>query len=144
MKKAADERLRVALEKTGARDPREEYRELLRELRENDPERYTAAVKHYETQLIPAVAEGRADPLEAWVEYGCLLARSLADGAPAIIDPTGKRLPLQGPTPADALVLHLPTSTSLAARAVRLPPVLSAAQEAAYGLLVRRRVSGAE
>jgi hypothetical protein len=140
MKEAADERFQAALARTGARDPRDYYRGLLKELRELDPERYRTAVRHYETRLIPTVASGETDPLEEWLEYGCLLAKLLVDGTPVIIDAKGRRRTYAPPAPSDALVLHLPTSMSDPARAVGVPPTLSPAQSAAYQLLVARKV----
>ncbi|MDR0786533.1 MAG: hypothetical protein LBG44_01465 [Gemmatimonadota bacterium] len=141
MKTAADEQLRSALERTGLQDPRNEYRDLLLELRERNSDRFREAVQYYETRLIPAVAGGQTEPLEEWIEYGCLLARLLMSGTPVIIDPTGRRIPYSRPVPEDALVLHLPTSMGDPALALRIPSSPSPAQAAAHALLVKRRTS---
>jgi hypothetical protein len=135
----ATRRFEAALAATGGRDPREFYRERLRELRERDPAAFRRAKEHFEQRLIPAVAAGEVDPLAAWLEYGRLLASLLAEGAAVQIDATGRSIPYAPPVPPDHLVLHLPTSTREAALAVGLPPELSRAQRAAYELLVLRK-----
>jgi hypothetical protein len=140
MKAKADARFEAALEKSGARDPRDYYRDLLKELRDRDVEGYRTAVRYYEDRLIPSVADGESDPLAEWLEYGCMLAKLIVDGNPVVIDPSGRRSSLDPPAPIDALVLHLPVSVSEPARAVGLPPTLSAAQTATYQLLVARKI----
>lgn len=135
----ADERFRAALERTGARDPREFYRERLRGLRERNPAGYRQATEYFRTVLVPAVASESGDPIAAWLDYGCLLAALWTEGSPVQIDATGRSRPYDPPVPADHLVLHLPTSTREPALAVGLPPTLSEAQKATYDLLVRGR-----
>jgi hypothetical protein len=137
----ADTRFLAALERSGARDPREFYRERLRSLRESDPEAYRAAVDHFERHLIPTVAREGGDPLAAWLEYGRYLASLCTPGEAVQIDPSGRSEPYAPPVPLDRLVLHLPTSPREAALAVGLPPTLSPAQKLAYDLLVLRKVS---
>jgi hypothetical protein len=139
-RKAADERLREALERTGAPDPRPLQRENLLRLKQLDPGRYQQAVRYYEEKLLPEIARGESEPLTAWLEYGCFLATLRVDGTPVQIDRTGRSEPYRPPVPTDRLVLHLPTSTREAAIAVSLPAELSPAQKATYDLLVQRRV----
>lgn len=76
----ADRILEEALERVGARDPRDFYRDRLRTLKDTNPEGYQAAVEYYRDTLIPSVASGEADPLEAWTEYGRTLAEAVARG----------------------------------------------------------------
>jgi hypothetical protein len=139
IRRRADRRFDEALEREGARDPRDFYRGQLSELRERDREGYGRALAYFQERLIPAVAEETGDPLAEWLEYGCLLANLLVEGAAVQIDPTGRSWPYAPPVPRDHLVLHLPTSTREAAVAVGLPATLSAAQRATYDLLVRRK-----
>lgn len=131
----ADRRLAEALEAAGARDPREFYRERLRELRGANPTGYDEAVAYYQETLIPSVAAGDADPLHAWTEYGRRLAVALAPGDTVRIDDTGRSHPYEGPQDG-GLVLHLPSDAGTRALVVGLPPTLSPAQRATYDVLV--------
>ena len=76
----ADRALEAALEASGARDPREFYRDRLRELKRVDADAYESAVAYYRDTLIPEVASGAVNPLGAWTEYGRRLADALAPG----------------------------------------------------------------
>ena len=131
----ADRRLDAALAATGARDPREFYRERLKELKRVDPEAYRKAVEHYRDVLIPDVASGRTEPILAWTEYGRRLAESLAPGRTVTIDGSGRARPYEGPTSTE-LILHLPEAKSGRALLVGLPAELSPAQRATYDVLV--------
>lgn len=132
----ADRRLEDALAQEGARDPREFYRERLRELKQANAEGYQKAVAYYRDTLIPAVAGGEVDALAAWTEYGRRLAESLAPGRTVALDASGKALPYEHPAPRDHLLLHLPEGKGGRALLVGLPAELSPAQRAAYDVLV--------
>lgn len=132
----ADRRLQEVLEASGARDPREFYRDRLRELESADASAYSEAVAYYKDRLIPAVAAGSVDPLVAWAEYGRMLAESLAPGRTVSIDTTGSAHPYESPASPDRLVLHLPQNPGVRALLVSLPTTLSAAQRATYDVLV--------
>jgi hypothetical protein len=134
----ADRVLAEALEATGARDPREFYRERLRELRQANPEGYEHAVAYYRETLIPAVANGTSPALAAWTEYGRVLAEAVTPGRTVSIDETGLARPYEGPGP-DRLVLHLPSAKGGRALLVGLPQVLSTAQRATFDVLVAGR-----
>lgn len=131
----ADRALETALAASGARDPREFYRERLRELKRVSPEAYKGAVAYYTSTLLPEVAAGEREPLEAWTEYGRRLAEALAPGRTVGIDATGRAHPWERHEP-DRLVLHLPDEKGARALLVGLPPTLSDAQRAAYDVLV--------
>jgi hypothetical protein len=131
----ADRILEEALEATGARDPREFYRERLRELKQADPEGYHVAVAYYRDTLLPEVASGQGDPLAAWTEYGRKLAQALAPGRTVSVDESGRSHAYEGPEPG-RLVLHLPDDAGRRALLVGLPPDLSSAQRATYDVLV--------
>jgi hypothetical protein len=139
----ADRALEAALARTGARDPREFYRERLRELKQKSSKAYEAAVAYYTETLIPEVASGRTDPLVAWTDYGRRLAEALVPGRTVSIDETGRAYPYERHVPG-WLVLHLPEDKSARALLVGLPPVLSDAQRATYDVLVagKQRLSG--
>jgi len=131
----ADRALEAALEISGARDPREFYRERLRDLKQADPDGYQDAVAHYRDTLIPSVADGSAAPLDAWTEYGRRLAEALSPGRTVSIDESGKAHPYQGPD-LSRLILHVPEHTGTRALLVGLPPALSPAQRATFDVLV--------
>jgi hypothetical protein len=78
----ADEILEQALAASGARDPREFYRDQLRELKQRNPAGYEGAVRYYRDTLIPSVANKEQPPLDAWTEYGRRLAVAIAPGRP--------------------------------------------------------------
>lgn len=131
----ADRRLEAALEAVGARDPREFYRERLRELKGTDPEAYRTAVDYYRNTLLPTVAGGDSDPIVAWTEYGRRLAEALAPGRTVSIDASGRSHAWEGPSQ-DGLILHLPDDGGRKALLVGLPADLSPAQKATYDVLV--------
>lgn len=136
----AEANFAAALKSSGARDPRDFYRDRLRALRGHDEAAYRTAVDYYRSELIPAVAAEDSDPLALWLEYGRRLATLTQPGETVQIDTSGRRQPYTPPVPADHMVLHLPRSTREAAITVGLPPQLSSAQKATYDLLVKRTV----
>lgn len=131
----AEKKLVAALEAEGARDPREFYRERLRDLKEADTDAYARAVAYYRDTLLPSIAEGGADPLDAWTEYGRTLAEALAPGRTVRVDATGKAHPYERPSRED-LVLQIPGTKGGRAVLVSLPANLSTAQKATYDVLV--------
>jgi hypothetical protein len=136
----ADSKLEAALAASGARDPREFYRDRLRALKEADRGAYEQAVGYYRDTLVPAVAGG-ADPLPAWTEYGRKLADLAAPGRTMMIDETGAAAPYQAPAPADRLILHMPEGRGGRALVVGIPAELSRAQRATYDLLVSGKLT---
>lgn len=132
----ADRRLEEALEREGARDPREFYRERLRELKQANADAYGEAVAYYRDTLIPTVASSDVDPLEAWTEYGARLAEWLAPGRLVSVDTSGRAQPFSAPAPKNHLLLHLPGGRGGRALLVGLPAELSPAQRATYDVLV--------
>lgn len=127
------------MERAGARDPREFYRERLRELKQTDPAAYQKAVKHYRDVLLPSIAEDGAEPLTAWTEYGQTLAELTARGQTVTIDATGRSRSWEPPWDPDALVLHVPDASNQRALLVGLPREPSPAQRATYDWLVAGR-----
>jgi len=136
MKEQAVTRFEEALEQAGARDPRDHYRDLLRELKGRDADAYERAVEHFQDVLIPGIASGELEPLAAWREYGCKLAEWIAEGRTVEIDDTGLSRPHDPSTDGDRLVLHLPDDTGQKAILVSLPEDVTSAQRATYDLLV--------
>ena len=132
---AAEKVLEAALAETGARDPRDFYRERLRELKRTRPDDYVRAVAYYTETLLPEVAERRRDPLVAWTEYGHRLAEALAPGRTVTIDDSGRARPYEASEP-DGLIVHLPEDNGARALLVSLPRSLSAPQRATYDVLV--------
>ena len=136
LKEKADARFDEALAEAGARDPRDHYRDMLRELKGRDPDAYEDAVKHFQETLIPEIASGQRNPLEAWREYGRKLAGRIAEGRTVEIDDTGLSHPHDPSTHRDRLVVHLPDDTGEKAILVSLPAEVTSAQRATYDLLV--------
>lgn len=137
----ADARLEAALAARGARDPREYYRERLRQLREQDRDAYDRAVAHYRDTLLPSISDGSVEPLAAWTEYGRRLAELLAPGRTVALDASGRAQPYRAPAEPDHLVLHLPDGRRTPTLLVGLPPEPTPAQRAAYDWLVQGRTS---
>ncbi len=144
-KQAADTRFAEALAASGARDPRDYYRAKLRELKRHNPDGYAEGVAYYQQTLIPSIAGGEADPIEAWRDYGLLIARLTAPGRPVAIDPEGRSRPFEPPGNAADMVLHLPESSRERPILVALPAEPTGAQSATYDWLVagRRALRGA-
>ena len=138
----ADLRLEEALADTGARDPREFYRECLRNLKQADRRAYDEAVEYYREVLLPSLVKG-VDPLPAWTEYGRRLATLTTPGRTVMVNQAGVAEPYLEPAPLDRLVLHLPEARGSASRAVvvGLPVELTRAQRAHYDLLVSGRMT---
>lgn len=134
----ADARLSEALRETGARDPRELYRELLRTLKQSSAERYGEAVGYFRDTLLPGVAAEGSDPLALWLEYGTRLAEWIAPGRRVAIDETGRAGPCPAPIPLSVLVLHLPEAGGRAIP-IALPADPSLPQRATWDLLVEGR-----
>lgn len=134
----ADARFEQALQQTGARDPRNFFRDMLRDLKAADAEAFRRALRYFEETLMPTVAGEGSDPIAEWLEYGRLLASLTVAGQTVQIDATGRARPYARPVPQDALVLHLPENASRAALVLGLPPKLSPHQRASYDLLVKQ------
>ncbi|MDX1673984.1 MAG: hypothetical protein R3314_04185 [Longimicrobiales bacterium] len=137
-KTRADARLETALEDADQQDPRPHLREALRALKDRDPDGFREALRHFEEELTPAVA-GEADPLDAWAEYGMMLARTIGAGRTVELDSTGRSRPVEDVRNATGLVLHVPDDASTPAIVLRYPREASPAQRASYELLVEGR-----
>jgi hypothetical protein len=139
----AERLLEQALASTGARDPREFYRERLKELKQADPGAYGEAVAYYRDTLIPTIAGGEADPLDAWTEYGRRLAVALVPGSTVSVDATGRARPFERRDPGD-LILQIPDGKGGRALLIGLPAEPSSAQKATYDVLVEGRQRAVE
>ena len=136
VQKRADELFEEALERTGGKDPREFYRDRLREMKAADPEAYQEAVDYYQNLLIPSIVDSGADPVNAWQQYGCRVAGLTTPGNPVEVDTTGRMHRYDPPASDDRMVLHIPDGSKGRALVVGLPRELSSAQLATYDLLV--------
>lgn len=139
LQEKADEIFEKALEEQDARDPREFYRERLRELKGQGGEAYEEAVTYYQEILVPRVASSEAEPVRAWLEYGRKLAELCAAGRTVMVDDSGRSSPYEPDDAPGLLVLHLPRSKKERPLLVGLPKELSPAQKATYDLLVAGR-----
>jgi hypothetical protein len=134
----ADARFEQALKQTGARDPRNFFRDQLRELKGSNPDAFRRALRYFEETLIPTVADEASDPVAEWLEYGRLLAGLAVPGRTVQIDAGGRARDYARPVPLEAMVLHLPDNASRPALVLGIPPKLSPAQRASYDLLVKQ------
>lgn len=129
-----DDPLAAAFAERDLEDPRPLYRDLLLELRDEDPDAYEEAVRHYREEVEPAT-EGE-DVLVAWVDYGRRLAARLAPGRTVAVDRSGRsRDAERGRPPAACLLLHLPESTGRRAVALAVPSDPTEHQEQTRELL---------
>jgi hypothetical protein len=134
----ADERFEQALKQTGARDPRNFFRDMLRDLKAGNADAFRRALRYFEETLIPTVADPASDPIAEWLEYGRVLASLTVPGRTVQIDAGGRARDYARPVPLEALVLHLPENASAKALVLGLPPKLSPHQRASYDLLVKQ------
>lgn len=138
LRRRADARFEQALKQTGARDPRNFFRDQLRELKAASPDGFRRALRYFEETLIPTVADEASDPVAEWLEYGRLLAALSVPGRTVQIDAGGRALDYARPVPLESMVLHLPENASRPALVLGIPPKLSPAQRASYDLLVKQ------
>ncbi len=137
---AADRRFQEVLEETGARDPREFYRELLKELKTRDEDAFAAAVERWQSGVIQPLARGEGDPLGRWLAFGLELARTLHPGRTVTVDADGRAQPLEAQPDWRWLILHLPERKRDRAVPVSIPPEPTPAQQATLDLLVQGRL----
>ncbi|HSM35325.1 MAG TPA: hypothetical protein VK837_02925 [Longimicrobiales bacterium] len=131
---AADAALQQALEEHGVADPRGVLRDRLRALR--GTAHFERAVAHYRDVLVPGVADGTLDPLEAWLEYARLVA-GCVPGREVAIDADGRDG--ADASAAASLLLHIPEERGAPVTPLRAPAAPSAAQSATVALLVEGR-----
>jgi hypothetical protein len=133
----AEARLTEAAQAQGIADPRPSYRDWLRRLRQNEPDAFDRAIRHYERQVLPALREG--DPLPAWIEYGRFLATLTAAGDVVRIDEQGRAAPWTADSPA-GLVLFIPGEAAADVMVLSQPISPTDAQHATIALLVERKL----
>ncbi len=134
---AARRRTDEALQKAGLADMRPAYRKLLVQLKQADPAAFQEATRRYREDLEPAVAGGDADPISAWLDYGCWLAGRIADGRAMAIDATGRARPFEPSAPdAGTMILHIPDDDRAQAIALAMPSAPSESQRETAELLL--------
>ncbi len=136
----ADQRFEARLAETGARDPREFYREVLRSLREADPDAYREMVERYQSEVVEVLADTDRDPLLTWLEFGRALAARAAPGTLVMVDGTGRAAPAPEAISHRDLLLQIPEDRRTRALPVAIPPEPTPAQRATLDLLVKGRV----
>lgn len=137
LRSRAEARLAEAAQARGLADPRPAYRERLRVLKHTHPDAFQQAVRHYDEQVLPALAD--RDPLDAWIEYGRFLASLTSAGVATAIDEKGRAAKWNPATPA-SLVLFIPDDTSSDVLPLVQPDAPSAAQAATIALLVEKKL----
>jgi hypothetical protein len=139
LRSRAEERLRAAATAQGLADPRPPYRERLRLLRESGTAAFDAAISHYETVVLPALAT--ADALQTWTVYGGYLGGLTGEGRLMAIDASGRAAPWEPPVQTGALILFIPQDTAADVLVALQPLAPTAAQTATLDLLVNRRLA---
>jgi hypothetical protein len=135
----AEARLQEAAQALGLADPRPALRDRLRHLREAAPDAFRRAIEHYETTVLPALAE--QDAIAAWLEYGRFVGQLTSNGRLTAIDRSGSAGEYRPPAAADAVVLFLPEDNAVDALLVVAPAAPAPAQQATIDLLVNRRLA---
>lgn len=128
-----------AFERAGLEDMRPACRALLVSLRRIDSGAFEEASRRYRESVEPAIANGEADPVTAWLEYGRWLASRVAPGHLVAVDGTGLARPLEpgaATAPGD-LVLHLPDDHRAPPVALAGPREPSESQRITSDLLLR-------
>lgn len=133
--------LESRLEATKSQDPRPQYRELLRLLKERDPAQFDVLRQHYAREVEEALAKQDRDPLGLWLDYGLVLAEAMVGPGTAMeINDAGVAIPLEGSPKPGSLTLFLPEGRGSRALAVAVPATPTLAQEATLDLLVHGKV----
>ena len=133
----ADRNLRNAAEALNLADPRPAYRERLRMLKEDRPEAFARALRHYEEVVMPVISS-EGDVIEAWIQYGSTIAAFTAPGRLLYVDETGYASRYAPPVRQGSLVLHVPDDNSAAVLVAVAPSVPTPAQQATLDLLVNQ------
>lgn len=141
LKARAESRYEGALQAADLRDPREQFRDWMRQLREADAPAFQAALRYFEEILIPSSADPGRDAIAEWIEYGRRLADRIAPGRVVTVDASGRSEDYEPPPPRGGLVLHLPTDDAARASILSLPRNPSPAQRATCDLLVLGKVA---
>ena len=136
----ADANLTAAAATLRLADPRPAYRERLRILKEERPEAFATALRHYEENVLPAIAND-GDVMSAWVRYGAALGAHTAPGRMVRVDETGRASAFAPPVQAGSLILHIPDENSAPILVATAPAEPTAAQQATLNLLVNRKLS---
>jgi hypothetical protein len=131
----ADLNLTTAARSLGLADPRPAYRERLRLLKDTQPDAFSRALRHYEDEVLPAVADGR-NAIDSWVQYGAFLAALSAAGRMMSIDATGYATRYMAPVTENALVLHVPDDNAAPVLIAVAPAAPAPPQQATIDLLV--------
>ena len=139
IKALADRNLTAAAARLGLADPRPAYRERLRFLKDERPDAFATALRHYEEKVLPELASGD-DAIAAWVQYGEAIAGFTAAGRLITVDAQGRALKFATPVPQGALILHVPDDTAAPVLVAASPASPSPAQQATLYLLVNRKL----
>lgn len=136
---AADAHFARQLGETGSRDPREFYRQLLRELKDADAEAYEEMVNRYRSGVAEPIEKGADNPLALWLSFGIEVANRLHPGRTMVIGEDGRGRSFEPPPDHRQLLLHLPDDARTRAIPVGIPPEPTPAQSATLDLLVQGR-----
>ena len=139
IKALADRNLTAAAARLRLADPRPAFRERLRFLKDERPDAFATALRHYEEKVLPELAS-EGDAIAAWVRYGEAIAAFTAAGRLITVDAQGRAMKFATPVPEAALILHVPDDTAAPVLVAASPSEPSAAQQATLDLLVNRKL----
>ncbi|MEO5509122.1 MAG: hypothetical protein ABIS27_00730 [Longimicrobiales bacterium] len=139
LRTAADARLAAAAARLHMADPRPAYRGRLRALKEQQPEAFDRALRHYEDTVLPQLA-GTEDAMGVWINYGATIAGFTAAGRLVSIDATGRAAAFALPVCEGTLVLHVPDDAAAPVLIAAAPATPAPAQQATLDLLVNGRL----
>ena len=134
---AAEERYGAELARRSVADLRPACRRLLRQLKATAPGAYELGVGRYENELLPSIADGSANPVDAWISYGSWLCDQLYQGYVVCVDRSGRSTPLDGPLPPGGLAMYLPNKDDQPTILLAMPESPSHHQAATRDLLCR-------
>jgi hypothetical protein len=153
MRTRAEETLDAALVERGFDDARARYRAWLKHLRSERRPDFDSATSHYENAVVDALVRG-PDPVDTWIEYGRYIGELRGRGEVVAIGAEGRAQDYRdaragagaGGAGMDAsrramLILFVPDEAGAPVSVLAMPASPSAAQRAAYDLLVAGRQS---
>ncbi len=139
LKQRAETRLEAALAAAGLQDSRPGLRARLKHLKAEDDVAFREAVRRYEEEIVPALADGPA-PLDAWLGFARMLGELCGAGRLVAVDASGRSVSFDGPYHPGSLVLYLPDDPTAPALEAALPQTLTAPQRATSDLLIHGRL----
>jgi hypothetical protein len=133
----AEAHLQQAAASLDLADPRPPLRHRLRQLRETDAAAFEQAIGHYETEVLPRLAD---DALGTWLDYARYLGELTGPGRLMSVDARGRAETFRPPVQRGTLVLYLPEADAADVIVAAAPLECAPPQQATMDLLVEKRL----